>query len=52
MLPKIPIEDRSWGLGVDGGTAETEWIGLLVTLAAIAIVVIAAWWQRRRKPRE
>jgi hypothetical protein len=39
-----------WGLEVEGGTAETEMIGFLVTLAAIAIVVIVGWWQWRRMP--
>jgi hypothetical protein len=38
------------GLGIDGGTAETEAWGLAVTLAAIAVVLIAGWWQRRKRP--
>lgn len=35
------------GLGVDGGTPETE---IVVTLVAMAVGLIEGWWQRRRKP--
>jgi len=41
-----------WGLGIDGGTPETEAIGLVVTVAAFAAVMISGWWHRRRKPPE
>jgi hypothetical protein len=36
------------GLGVDGGSFESDLIGLIVFLSAVAALIFGAWWQRRK----